>query len=285
MRKLKFSLSRQALNQIYLSYVRPVLEYSSIVWDGCSVQCPRSLELLQIEAARIVTGLTRSTTLENLYIECGWESLSLRRRNQKLCFMYKVYNDMAPSYIMDFFPLQRNQEHHYQLRNNEDFNIPRTRTTLFKKSCIPSAIPLWNTLDLEVRNSPSLPSFKFKTSSSIVKISNKHRFLYGKRYYSVLHARLRNRCSDLNYDLYNNFLRENPFCSCSESAETAEHFFFQCNKYDMQRLTLFQKTRQFHPLNANSLLSGNENISYNDNTTLFNAVHEFIKSSNRFKNY
>ena len=38
MRKLKYSFSRQALNQIYVSYVRPLLEYSSIIWDGCTEQ-------------------------------------------------------------------------------------------------------------------------------------------------------------------------------------------------------------------------------------------------------
>ena len=66
MRKLKFCLSRHALNQMYLSYVRPLLEYSSVVWDGCSYQSSYSLDLLQNEAARIVTGLTRSTSLENI---------------------------------------------------------------------------------------------------------------------------------------------------------------------------------------------------------------------------
>ena len=38
MRKLKYRFTRQALNQMYVSYVRPLLEYSSIVWDGCSEQ-------------------------------------------------------------------------------------------------------------------------------------------------------------------------------------------------------------------------------------------------------
>ena len=67
MRKLKFTFSRQALNQTYISYVRPLLEYSSIVWDGCTEQDKNTLELPQNEAALIVTGLTRSTSIENLY--------------------------------------------------------------------------------------------------------------------------------------------------------------------------------------------------------------------------
>ena len=46
MRKLKYRFTRQALNQMYVSYVRPLLEYSSIVWDGCSDQdkkCTRNI--------------------------------------------------------------------------------------------------------------------------------------------------------------------------------------------------------------------------------------------------
>ena len=57
MRKLKYSFSRQALNQIYISYVRPVLEYSSVVWDRCMNQDRDALEKLQNEAAHLVTGV------------------------------------------------------------------------------------------------------------------------------------------------------------------------------------------------------------------------------------
>ena len=82
MRKLKYSFSRQALNQIYMSYVLPILEYSSIVWDNCTVYEAEALEKLQNEAARIVTGLTRSVSLANLYSECGWISLKTRRQEK-----------------------------------------------------------------------------------------------------------------------------------------------------------------------------------------------------------
>ena len=60
MRKLKYLFSRIALNQIYISYIRPILEYSSIVWDNCTIEQANYLEKkIQNEAARIVTGLTR----------------------------------------------------------------------------------------------------------------------------------------------------------------------------------------------------------------------------------
>ena len=69
MRKLKYSIGRKALNQIYISYVRPILEYSCLVWNGCTDQNANSLEKLQNEAARIVTGLSRSVSLY-IYNEC-----------------------------------------------------------------------------------------------------------------------------------------------------------------------------------------------------------------------
>lgn len=32
---LTFKIGRKSLNQIYVSYMRPLLEYGSVVWDGC----------------------------------------------------------------------------------------------------------------------------------------------------------------------------------------------------------------------------------------------------------
>ena len=43
----------------------------------------KKLEKIQLEAARIVTGTTRSVTLNNLYRETGWLTLSDRRLYQK----------------------------------------------------------------------------------------------------------------------------------------------------------------------------------------------------------
>ena len=104
MRKLKYSFSRQALNQVCRSYVRPVLEYSSVVWDGCTNQDRDALEKLQNEAARLVTGLTRSTSLANLYRECGWATFDKRLTFQKLCFMYLCVKGLVSEYIYQLTP-------------------------------------------------------------------------------------------------------------------------------------------------------------------------------------
>jgi hypothetical protein len=35
LRKLKFRLKREYLENIYFTFIRPILEYSSEVWDNC----------------------------------------------------------------------------------------------------------------------------------------------------------------------------------------------------------------------------------------------------------
>ena len=92
MKKLKYVFLRRALNQTYIFFIRSVLEYASIVWDECTVEQRNSLEKLQNEIARIVTGLTKSVSLNRLYNEFGWQPLYICRKYQKLKFMYLIWN-------------------------------------------------------------------------------------------------------------------------------------------------------------------------------------------------
>jgi hypothetical protein len=160
MRVMKFLVGRNTLNQIYISHLRPLLEYASIVWHGCTQENSLSLERIQHEAARIVTGLNRSVFLEKLYTECGWETLCCRRLLQKYICMYKTKNNSAPSYISDLFPELVYERTNYPLRNETEYTIPFGRTEIMKLSCIPSSIELWNNLSVDIRSCDTLTSFK-----------------------------------------------------------------------------------------------------------------------------
>ena len=160
--------------------------------------------------ARIVTGLTRSVSLNKLYKECGWLSLA-EGRQQKSSFMFKPHSDLLQTYISDLMPPLVRNISNYPLRNMNNYSVPFARTELFKKSCIRSAITLWNAAD----NSNTLHSFKYQMKKPFA-ITSKEPSYYasGNRRLSVLHARIRNNCSNLNLDLFNNFLRPDPTCSC-----------------------------------------------------------------------
>ena len=273
MRKLKYTFHRVVLNQIYVTYVLPVLEYSAIVWDNCTAQNSNTLEKLQNEAARIVTGLTRFVSLDNLYRECGWVPLSVRRQEQKLSFMYKAVNGLPPDYIRDIIPPYVRETTSYLLRNNNNLVTPTTRTEISRKLCIPFSVSLWNSLDNDIRTADSLSSFK---RSIKTQRPNKSKvppyFLSGGRYLSVQHAQIRNNCSNLKSDLYEKHLCPSPMCSCNTAVEDAAHYFFHCPSFAESRIVLFQATQAFHPSNMDKLLFGDASISDQQNSVLFSAV-------------
>ena len=73
LRKLKYRLSPTNLDKLYLVYIRPLFEYACELWDNCGIVNSQKLEQLQLEAARIVTGLPIFTKTEILYKETGWK--------------------------------------------------------------------------------------------------------------------------------------------------------------------------------------------------------------------
>jgi hypothetical protein len=60
------------------------LSKNNIKFSGTIIKISTKLEKLQLDAARIVTGLQIFTKTDKLYSETGWTTLSSRRHNRKL---------------------------------------------------------------------------------------------------------------------------------------------------------------------------------------------------------
>jgi hypothetical protein len=117
LRKLKFILNRNNLSKIYVPYILPLLAYACELWD---VRCPRNadkLDQLQLEAARIITGLPKFASKESLYFETSRETLSCRRRRRKLTLFHKIHNNIAPKYLNDCLNKYL-VDNNYNLRNS-----------------------------------------------------------------------------------------------------------------------------------------------------------------------
>jgi len=50
----------------------------------------------------------------------------------------------------------------------------------------------------------------------------------------ILHCKLRNRGSNLNYDLFCVHLVPSPVCDCGFISEDADHFLFRCPNFNDQ---------------------------------------------------
>jgi hypothetical protein len=134
MRKLKYSLDRKSLEVIYLSFIRPILEYANEIWDNCTLYEKQELNKIQNEAARIATGATKLVSIKTLYKETGWDTLDNRRRKQKLILFHKMVNHSVPDYLSSLVPNTVSESSQYSLRNSNDIRTIRCQSQIYSTS-------------------------------------------------------------------------------------------------------------------------------------------------------
>lgn len=143
----------------YMTLVRPLMEYGAGCWDPYRTQQINSLERLQRRAAKFVKG--KRDHGEELVIELGWEKLETRRKQARLCSLYRAYiGQKAWGDIT-----ARLEKPTYYGRNDHEYKIKtiRQRTDVGKFSFLNRTINDWNKLPAGVfMTCPSLGSFKRK---------------------------------------------------------------------------------------------------------------------------
>ena len=118
------------------------------------------LQELQNRAARILTFSNYDVRLSVLLDELGWERLEYVRLKQLAVTMYKIHNNLFPSYLRRIFTNTSNV-HSHNLRNSElNYYVPRPRTKSAKGSLHYRGSALWNKIPSEIRKLPSLNVFK-----------------------------------------------------------------------------------------------------------------------------
>ena len=239
LRKLKYKLSRKNLEKLYLVYIRQIFEYASEVWDNCAVGNSNKLDQLQLEAARIVTGLPIFASSILIYKELSCESLTERRKRRKLQMFYNIQNNNAPRYLCDLIPPTIQSTTVYPLRNGSDIIIPFCRLSITCDSFIPSTIRQWNSLNPFLRNMESIAKFKTELRKQKDNRQVPKHFEIGPRQLNIALTQLRCFASFLNYDLFQVNIVSDPSCRCGANREDSYHFFFDCSHYANMRYKLF----------------------------------------------
>jgi hypothetical protein len=279
LRKLKYTLDRHSLETIYISFIRPVLEYSDVLFDNCTIHEMNELEKIQYEAARIVTGTNKLISIEKLMSEVKWDTLQNRRKKHKLILFYKMKHDLTPHYLSSLVPESVDASSTYHLRNYDDIQVPHSRTNLYSSSFLPAVIRDFNNLPSETKHASSLSSFKRQLSKDISPPPKY--FYFGKRKIQVIHTKLRTNCSSLSYDLFKKNISDSPSCQCGE-IETASHFFLKCPRYATQRALLVSDISRLTTLSINTILFGDSSLNNDMNTSIFSSVHTYISTTKRF---
>ena len=279
LRSFKHKLNRKTLETMYKSFILPIFDYADILWDNCTVNQSTLLENMHLDALRTITGTVHGTSHAKLLNESGFCSLKERRKRHKLLYYFRIVNGLCPDYLQNLLPPLVSTHNPYHRRKPLERVIPRFHTETYRNSFILSSTTLWNDLPPHVQEIQSLSQFK-RYLRSPDEIPPPY-FYLGNRQAQILHCRLRLGMSNLQDDLFKRHLSLITTCSCNYSFETADHLLLHCKNFHHQRNNTIFKL----PVNLRTienLLNGNRNLSLQINEEIFDCVHEFIISTNRF---
>ena len=147
----------EAKFRIFKAFILPQLTYCHIVSHHCRSSDKRKLERLQERALRAIY-CDRTSTYEALLEKARLPTLCNRRLQNMDIFMYKVKTNLVPSYISELFSCDMSR---YNLRNTDDFSLPRCNTITYGRHSLRYMGPyIWSKLHKSIKMADSLIAFK-----------------------------------------------------------------------------------------------------------------------------
>ena len=157
LRRNLYKCSKTTKAKAYLALVRPILEYSSTVWDPHLIKNINTIEKVQRRAARWVMSDYSQSSVTSMLDKLQWSTLHKRRYISRLQMFYKIiYHHLALEVPPYFISTQRPTRYQHTLH----YIIPFANTDSYKHSFFPHTIRDWNNLPIELIETSSLESFK-----------------------------------------------------------------------------------------------------------------------------
>ena len=153
-------LTNDACKKLVVSLLFSKLDYCNSLLSNTAAENISRLQSIQNNAARLVMKKNRRDDAALLLYQLHWLPVCQRIRYKAASIVYKCVEESAPSYLQDLLSLQ---QHKRTLRSSSDpllLKIPRTRLKAGEKSFSFFGPSTWNSLPYEIRNSPSLDTFK-----------------------------------------------------------------------------------------------------------------------------
>ena len=150
------STDQDAIKQLYISLVRPHLEYGSQVWDPHLTKDKALLENVQMFACRIACSRW-DASYDDLLKFFELQTLQEHRLRAKLGLLFKIILKLC------YFPDNTfcfRQQSHSSRANHLPLVVPFAHTNAYLYSFVPHTTSLWNSLPDECISVSSVRAFK-----------------------------------------------------------------------------------------------------------------------------
>ena len=164
--------NRQFVLSFFTTYIRPLVENSSTVWNPHLLKDINLLESIQRKFTKRIPGL-RSLEYEERLNVLHLDTLECRRLQNDLVMCFKMLHGYVDCDYHDFFELSADglQRH----RHNQRLKVPKTRLDCRKYSFPCRVVSSFNSLPQEVIDSSSVSMFKKRLKNSDISSFLKYR--------------------------------------------------------------------------------------------------------------
>ena len=160
--KIRIYLSIEHRVLFYNAYIKPHIDYCSLIWSNTSSTNISKITRLQRRACKLILGHEYNglpEALEKLKMLSFDQSIFL----SKAKIMYKIHNNLAPSYLNEMFLMRDanldNTTSNLRSVANKNFVVPLAKCNLFKGSLTYSGVIIWNSIPVSIKDSSSLQIF------------------------------------------------------------------------------------------------------------------------------
>ena len=172
--KIRNVLTDQSASQLIHALISSRIDYCNSILYGMSDSVISDLQHIQNTAARILAKCGNSFIHSKIILKkLHWLPIKQRIVYKILITTYKAYHSIAPKYICD---LITRREYKRELRTNDQMNlvVPFVKRKHFGERSFSYAAPReWNKLELSIRKSESLESFKKKIKTYLFEVAYK----------------------------------------------------------------------------------------------------------------
>ena len=159
-RRNLYSCPQHIKKSAYTTLVRPLLEYSSSVWDPHTKTLVNKIEMVQRRAARFCHNDYKTIEkgcVSEMIRKLNLEPLNIRRTNKRLTIFHKAINGHLALPIGHLQPVLRRTRH----LNSKAYNTIHTSKDCYKYSFFPRTIKDWNSLPDKIATIKEPHKFKF----------------------------------------------------------------------------------------------------------------------------
>ena len=158
------------MRQLYITCIRPSLEYASIAWGGLTRRDEEKLEKCHRSAARLISNISPSADIprEIVLARAGLPTMDSRRKASQVRLAQAAVRGRLPDHLLGTFSSWTvpASTHSMPQRSHQIIRLPRPKKEIQRRSPLYCAFTLWNSLPADLQRVPNWNSLiKFFTNT------------------------------------------------------------------------------------------------------------------------